>query len=229
MLKNILIYDGLDYMKKILALFLCAMILSSCTLAQKLGFDTYDYMSEKVVQLHANDGEVADEITEILGILTTDSTHLTTFENMTDAIREYRDAVLTYMLETNYLKYSGNTDMIERAAREYPEYNITQIIPQSEFEATMYRYFGGNVKITHKDGGKFKYLSKVSAYISPVMPTPDTLKTEITYLGETAKTYRVKFYVVSDTERSEEYFALIIKRDDGTLYIKKLLKSADME
>jgi len=133
------------------------------------------------------------------------------------------------MLETNYLKYSGNTDLIERAAREYPQYNITQIIPQIEFEATMYRYFGGNVKITHRDGGKFKYLSGIGAYISPIIPSPDILKTEITYIGETEKTYRVKFHVHSDIARSDEYFALIIKRDDGTLYIKKLLKSADLK
>lgn len=215
-------------MKKIITLILCTTMLSSCSLAQKLGFDTYDYMSETVTTLHDNNGDVADEVSEILDILTTDSVELITFDNMTDAIREYRDAVLTYMLETNYLKYSGNTELIERAAREYPQYNITQIIPQSEFEATMYRYFGGSVKITHKDGGRFKYLPGVSAYISSVMPAPDTLETEITYIGETDKTYRVKFRVHSDIAISDEYFALIIKRDDGTLYIKKLLKSADL-
>ncbi len=215
-------------MKKIILLILCTTMLSSCSIAQKLGFDTYDYMSEKVLYLHDNDGEVALELSEILDILTTDSIELPTFDNMTDAIREYRDAVLTYMLETNYLKYSGNTELIERAAREYPQYNITQIIPQGEFESTMYRYFGGNVKITHRDGGRFKYLSGVGAYISPVMPSPDVLSTEITYIGETEKTYRVKFRVHSDIARSDEYFALIIKRDDGTLYIKKLLMSADM-
>ena len=197
-------------MKKIITLILCATMLSSCSLAQKLGFDTYDYMSETVTSLHDKNGDVADEVSEILDILTTDSIELITFENMTDAIKSYRDAVLTYMLETNYLKYSGNTELIARAAREYPQYNITQIIPQSEFESTMYRYFGGSVKITHKDGGRFKYLSGVSAYISPVMPAPDTLETEITYIGETDKTYRVKFRVHSDIAISDEYFALII-------------------
>ncbi len=212
-------------MKKTVIITLCAIFLTSCGIAQKLGFDTYDYMSEKIINLHDTDGEVAEAVSEILDILITDSTELSTFENMTDAIREYRDEVLTYMLETNYLKYSGNTEMIERAAREYPEYNITQIIPQSEFESTMYRYFGGNVKITHKDGSKFKYLSKVSAYISPVIPSADVLTADISYIGETAKTFRVKFTVVSEESESEEYFALIIKRDDGTLYIKKLLKA----
>ncbi len=216
-------------MKRVLVLVICMTLLTSCGIAQRLGFDTYDYMSEKVFYLHDTDGEVADAVSETLDILTTDSMELSTFDNMTDAIREYRDAVLTYMLETNYLTYSGNTEMIERAAREYPEYNITQIIPQDEFEATMYRYFGGNVKLTHKDGSKFKYLQKVGAYISSVIPTESTLSADISYIGETEKTYRVKFTVVSGEERSNEYFALIIKRDDGTLYIKKLIKTADME
>ena len=70
-------------MKKILILFLCAAMLSSCSLAQKLGFDTYDYMSEKVVYLHDKNGDIASEVSEILGILTTDSIELKTFDNMT--------------------------------------------------------------------------------------------------------------------------------------------------
>ncbi len=216
-------------MKKVVICFLCAFILSSCGIAQKLGFDTYDYMSESVIDTHDTEGNTAEILSELLGILITDSTELATFDNMNDAIKEYRDAVLTYMLEANYLKYSGNTEMIARAVKEYPEYNITQIIPQGEFEATMYRYFGGNVKITHRDGSKFKYLSKVGAYISPVIPSESNLTTDITHIGETEKTYRVKFRVISDESKSEEYFALIIKRDDSTMYIKKLLKASDIE
>ncbi len=102
-------------------------------------------------------------------------------------------------------------------------------IPESEFEATMYRVFGGSVKLTHKSTEKFEYLDKVGAYISSVVPEDSGLKPDITYIGETEKTYRVRFYVASDEETvSDEYFALIIKRDDGTLYIKKLLMSSSV-
>ena len=93
----------------------------------------------------------------------------------------------------------------------------------------MYQYFGGDVKITHRDGEMFKYLSKVGAYISPVTPVSSGLEPQVTYLAETAKTYRVKFRVVAaegDDVDSPEYFALIIKRDDGTHYIKKLLEGS---
>lgn len=225
-------------MKKahIFVLILLLLSLSSCTLgdsiADKLGFDTYDYMGESINTVHAVDGETAEAVEGILEILVTDSTQLPTFDNMGDAIKSYNDAVLTHMLETGYAKYSGNVDLISKAVAAYPEYSITQIIPQSEYEATMYRYFGGDVKITHRDGERFKYLSKVSAYISLVAPTDSGLHPDITYLAETNKTYRAKFRVVADggeTMDSAEYFALIIKRDDGTHYIKKLLEGSTIQ
>ena len=204
-------------------------ILTSCGLLDKLGFDTYDYMGEEISQTHEIDSEKAVELEQLLDILITDSAALQTFEKMGDAIKAYRDAVLSYMLETGYSKYSGNTDLINKAEKEYPGYNITQIIPENEFEATMYRYFGGNVKITHTDGVKFKYLPSVGAYISSVAPENNGYTADITYLAETDKTYRVRFCIVSEDVKSDEYFALIIKREDGTLYIKKLLYSSEIE
>lgn len=210
----------------------CIFVLTSCSLADKLGFDTYDYMGEQVVKTHDINGKCAGMINEMLDVLITDKTVLPTFDKMNEAINEYRDAVLIYMLQEGYAKYSGNTELIEKAAAEYPEYTISQIIPVSEFEATMYRYFGGDVKITHRDGERFKYLPKVGAYISPAVTESAELTPEITELCETEKTYRVRFRVLSpspDSVESKEYFALIIKRDDGTLYFKKLLTSADVK
>lgn len=213
---------------------LLLLSLTSCTLsatiADKLGFDTYDYMGEKIVTVHETDGELSEKVEEILDILVTNSPYLSTFENMGEAIKLYNDAVLTHMLETGYSKYSGNVELINKATAAYPEYSITQIIPQSEYEATMYQYFGGDVKITHRDGEMFKYLSKVGAYVSPVTPAASGLTPDVTYLAETEKTYRVKFRVISENgdgeEAAPEYFALIIKRDDGTHYIKKLMDSS---
>lgn len=216
-------------LKKTLPIILFLWILTSCGLVDKLGFDTYDYMSEDIIRILDPESEKTEELENLLDILITDSPQLTTFESMGEAIKAYRDAVLSYMLETGYSKYSGNTELINKAAKEYPGYNITQIIPESEFEATMYRCFGGNVKITHSDGIKFKYLSGVGAYISSVFPEDSGYAPEITYLAETEKTYRIRFCVVSDENKSDEYFALVIKRDDGTLYIKKLLNSSDVK
>lgn len=217
---------------KILLLLVCLIslaMLSSCSLMDKLGFDTYNYMGESVTATHPADGDISDKLGELVGILVSDSPVLDTFNDMNGAIRCYRDEVLTYMLESGYSKYSGNTDLIGKAEDAYPQYHITQIIPAGEFEATMYRVFGGSVKLTHKDGEIFRYLDKVGAYISPVMPGGSELYPEITYIGETERTYRVRFFVSSNEGRmSDEYFALVIKRDDGTLYIKKLLAGSDV-
>ena len=85
---------------RLTAVLLSAVLLSSCTILDKLGFDTYDYMSESVFGTHEEDGETAQLLEEVLRILVTDSPELTTFEYMGDAIKAYRDAVLAFMLET---------------------------------------------------------------------------------------------------------------------------------
>lgn len=209
-------------------LILCGM-LNSCVLLDRLGFDTYDYMSEDVIGIHEPSDETAVMLEEFLMILVTDSPVLPTFEKTSEAIAGYRDAVLEYLLSSDYAKYSGNAALIERANGEYPEYQITQVIPEIEFEAAMYRCFGGDVMITHRDGNKFRYLRDVEVYIPMLAFYDSGYYADITSLSETEKTYRVKFRVKSDEDEngkaveSEEYFALIIKRDDGTLYIKKLL------
>lgn len=215
--------------KKAAAAVLClAMLTGLCGcgglagVADKLGFDTYDYMSETVHTTHEPDGALAKELADMIRILTPS---LAEFDSMREAIALYRDQVLTYMLESEYARYSGNMDLIEEASRAYPEYQVTQIIPAADFEATMYRYFGGTVKISHKDGSRFRYLKKVEAYISPSAPTSGTGVVNIHTLSETDKTYRVTFTVTQGDTESPLYFVLIIKRDDGTLYFKELKKA----
>ncbi len=209
--------------KTIAALAAVLCLLTSCApiteLVDKLGFDTYDYHSETVHTTHDPTGALADELSVMLRILTPT---LVEFDSMGEAIAAYRDPVLTHMLETEYARYSGNMALIEEAAKAYPEYQITQIIPAADFEATMYRYFGGSVKISHKDGDLFRYLKKVEAYISPSTPAPDLCEITMTSVEETLKTYRVRFTVTQGDTTSSPYFALIIKRDDGTTYFKEL-------
>jgi len=222
-------------LRNLFALVLFLGTLTSCGLLDRLGFDTYDYMSETVTKTHDAAGETAVVLEELLMILVTDSPVLPTFENMSGAITSYRDAVLEHLLASDYAKYSGNSKLIERAMKQYPEYQITQVIPELEFESTMYRCFGGDVMITHKDGNKFRYLPGVGVYI-PMLSFADSGYTaDITSLAETEKTYRVRFKVKSEPDEngkiteSEEYFALVIKREDETLYIKKLLHGSEVK
>ncbi|MBR4961887.1 MAG: hypothetical protein IKY52_13405 [Clostridia bacterium] len=219
--------------KRTLTAVLCLSVawsLCSCNavagIVDRLGFDTYDYMSETVHTTHEPDSGIAAELTEMIHILTP---NLTEFDSMREAIQAYRDTVLTYMLESEYARYSGNVALIEEAAKAYPEYQVTQIIPASDFESTMYRYFGGTVKISHKDGLRFRYLKKVEAYISPTAPAQGTDQVNILTVSETDKTYQVTFTVTAGDIVSPEYFVLIIKREDGTLYFKELRKLASAE
>ncbi len=219
--------------KCILTLFspvLLLCLLSGCSalteLVDRLGFDTYDYGSETVHTTHDPTGALAEELAQMLRILTPE---LREFDTMGEAIQAYRDPVLTHMLETEYARYSGNMDLIAEAAQHYPEYQITQIIPAADFEATMYRYFGGSVKISHRDGALFRYLKKVEAYISPSAPAPDLCEISILSLEETLKTYRVRFTVTQGEMTSDPYFVLIIKREDGTTYFKELTKETPAE
>lgn len=219
--------------KRILNAGVCFVMLwnlCSCTavtnLVDKLGFDTYDYMSETVHTEHTPDSAVAASLADMIRILTPS---LTEFDSMREAISAYRDQVLTYMLESEYARYSGNMELIEEAARAYPEYQVTQIIPAADFEATMYRCFGGTVKISHKDGTRFRYLKKVEAYISSSAPVTNVSEINILSVSETEKTYRVYFNVTQSGVVSDPYFVLIIKRDDGTLYFKELKKQQPME
>ena len=222
------------FLRTLTALVLLAGMLPSCGLLDKLGFDTYDYMSESVIRTHDANGETAAGIEELLMVLVTDSLVLTTFDNMGDAIPAYRDAVLEYLLVSDYAKYSGNTKLIERAMEKYPEYQITQVIPEIEFESTMYRCFGGDVMITHGDGNKFRYLPDAAVYVPMLATTRHGYYADVTALTETEKTYRVRFKVKSEPEaagtpvESDEYFALVIKREDGTMYMKKLFHGSDV-
>ncbi len=228
-------------LRRIFALVLLVQLLgtlgtlTSCGLLDRLGFDTYDYMSEPVIKTHDASGETAAMLEDLLLILVTDSPVLPTFGNMAEAITNYRDAVLEYLLAGDYAKYSGNAKLIERAVKEYPEYQITQVIPELEFESAMYRCFGGDVMISHEDGSKFRYLADAAVYI-PMLAVADSGYTaDVTSLAETEKTYRVRFRVKSEPDttgtvtESDEYFALVIKREDGTLYIKKLLHGNEVK
>ncbi|MBQ7599917.1 MAG: hypothetical protein IJU57_04485 [Clostridia bacterium] len=215
-----------------LLLFHLVIFLGSCSLydqlAEKLGYDTYDYLNEKVTAVLSPEGEEAGICRDVIRVLITGSGYLKTFENMGEAIEYYSDSVLTYMLENSYSKYSGNSELLKKAAEQYPELGITVLIPVSEYENTMYRFFGGDVKIINRDREKFMYLSRINAYTTMFQPEFSNLKADIIYISETERTYRVRFRAVAADEWDgivyPEYFALIIKRNDGTYYIKKLLE-----
>ncbi len=214
----------------LLCLFLC--FLFSCASASDkflgfLGYNTYDYNSEEAIENLEPQSETAEELKELVKPLLLDRTQLEDFSDPRQVSELYRDAVLNYLLNTNFAKYTGNLDMLKSAEKEYPYYSITTLIPEIDFEKTVYQFFGGDKSAKNASGAIFTYLDKVSAYTIVGQPLKNDYLIEATSLVETENTYKMQFFITNDGDISPLYMALIIKRDDGTRYIKCLEKIAD--
>lgn len=211
-------------------LLLCTLFpLTSCGAAEgllsRLGFDTHNYRGEKTTASHAPDSETARTLAELMRSLSVNSPFLTPFSGAREAAQSCRDAVLNRMLEQSYARYAGNTVLLAKAAQAYPHMQINVLIPADDFEAEVYARFGGSEKITNRDGVLFRYLDKIDAYTTAASPQLSAVVTEILTCEETERTYRLTFRNSLDDAESPVYFALIIKRDDGTLYIRELIES----
>ena len=205
---------------------LSLVMMSSCSLGDALlsamGFDTYDYESESVLEVLSADSEEIPPLVEMIRILTVNNPYMPEFDSSSEALNRCRDAILNYMLCTGFAKYMGNTDLIEKAQSDYPELRLISVIPAKDFENCVYTYFGGNTKVSHKSGELFKYLEKSEAYTAVTVPIESNIKVEVIKCEKTAKTYRLKFKCSLDGVESPVYNALIVNREDGSSYFKSL-------
>lgn len=220
-------------MKRIIVVLMlvCAMAaLSSCSVKNEflatLGFDTHDYEGEAVIQTYDGESEKAEEMREMIRTLSVNSPYIPTFDGSKDAVSKCRDSLLNYMLNTQYTKYTGNLDLLDKAIEEYPYLKVATVIPAEDFEDEAYRYFGGKQKVQNESGNLFTYLDKVSAYTTVTTPVESKIEIECIALEETINTFRFKFRCSLGDEISEDYFALIIKRADESCYFKYVEKNA---
>ncbi len=220
-------------MKRIIVvvlLVISVLSLSSCSVTNEflatLGFDTHDYEGEAVIQTYDNESEKTEEIREMIRTLSINSPHIPTFDGSKDAVSKCRDSLLNYMLNTQYAKYTGNLDLLDKAIEEYPYLKVATVIPAQDFEDEAYRYFGGKQKVSNESGNLFTYLDKVSAYTTVTTPVESKIEIECISLEETVNTFRFKFRCSLGEETGENYFALIIKRADGSCYFKYVEKIA---
>lgn len=203
----------------------CLLLLPGCAaegLMSLLGFDMHNYLGEETLAVLDVNGETAQTLAEMTRVLTVNTPQLTPFEGADEAADACRDAILNDMLETHYAQYAGNTALLSDAAKAYPQMQISVLIPAEDFEATVYRMFGGSQKIANRSGELFRYLDKIDAYTTAANPQTNNITTTVTYCEETERTYRLYFVNSLDGVTSPEYFALMIKRDDGSLYFKLL-------
>ena len=135
-----------------------------------LGFDTHDYEGEEVVETYDDDSEKAEELINMLEVLTVDTPRIAPFDGANEAMKTCRDAVLNYMLNREYAKYTGNIALMDQVKETYPQMQISAIIPADDFENFVYTYFGGKQKIKNITSTLFVYLEKVNAYITVAQP-----------------------------------------------------------
>lgn len=220
-------------MKRIIGVILlaaCVLSLCSCSVTNEflatLGFDTHDYEGEAVIQTYDNESEKTEEIREMIRTLSINSPHIPTFDGSKDAVSKCRDSLLNYMLNTQYAKYTGNLELLDKAIEQYPYLKVATVIPAQDFEDEAYRYFGGKQKVSNESGNLFTYLDKVSAYTTVTTPVESKIEIDCISLEETVNTFRFKFRCSLGEETGDDYFALIIKRADGSCYFKYVEKIA---
>jgi hypothetical protein len=185
------------------------------------GLDVNDYFSESAIRQLQPDGTTATVLSNMVGIIVSDSIHLTPFSGTAEAVRIYRDAILNDMLRDDYSRYTGNRQAIDNVSRAYPYLSTSTLIAKEEFENVVFRYFGGT-SVSHKSGDAFSYLSRAGYYTSPMQARECVAEVNILELYETEHTYRMQFILTANGESSDVYTAVFLKRNDGSCYWKAL-------
>lgn len=204
------------------ALLFC-VALGACTFYDVLGIDTHDYAAEEKIADLPLDGEIARTVTEQIPLMVQGTPYLTPFSTPAQAASLYRDSILCCILAGNYAKYNANTELIEAAKAYYPAYEIQTLIPAVDFESTVYRCFGGTASVDNASTKLFTYLAKVDAYVSVGIGVDTDAEITLTALYETENTYVCIFYNTMNGVRSDTYRLLLMKREDGSFYMKSLL------
>lgn len=197
-------------------------LLVSCSFGEIMPSGGTDYSNESVIGSAAENASVVSELSEIIYALTIDSIRLPEFSDTASAISKCGDSLLNHLLTTNYSRFSGNTSILREAAEKYPNLGITAAIGASDYEGALYKYFNHGGNIRHSDTLRFRYLSKIEAYIPAVQSIANSFSLDIVSIDETPNTYRMTFYCMGGDEVSPEYYAIFVKRDKGGCYIQSI-------
>ena len=212
----------------VLLLFLTALLLVSCVAGSNVlwvkglfGLDIADYAAEPTDRTHELDGGVSVVLCEGISVLVGDRLELRTFGGSAQAVELYRDEILDFMMRKSYVRYTGNADLISKAQAAYPHAVFTTVIPQKDFENTVFRYFGGNT-VEHGSGALYSYLDRSDCYTTVGGTRESRVEIQPTLIEETANTYRMEFRLTREGEESALYRAIFVKRTDGEPYLKAL-------
>ncbi len=213
----------------VVLLLLLSVFLVSCVAGSDMlwlrdifGVDVVNYDEEPTVQSCDINGETVKPLVDMLKSLTTaNSLSMPTFDTPSQAVSLYRDAILNDLLRENYLLYTGNNSVLSAVPTAYPGRTITTLIPESDFESAVTRYFGTS-SVRHKDGAVFEHLDKANGYTAPLQAWVSSVDVRLATIEETEHTYRMTFCLVDGWETSESYLAVFAKRDGGSCYLYSL-------
>lgn len=211
-----------------LLMLLCLAFLVSCMAGSDLhwirgvlGIGNQSYRSEPATATLERDAEPVRLLSDKLVTLAGNGVTLKPFSGASNAVRLYRDEILNAILLENYSEYIGNSAVLSSVRSTYPQLNVSTLIPERILENAVARDFGEG-KVSHRNGGRFCYLSRAGVYSLPTQPVTPTSSVEITLAEETAHTYRLYFTLLNGEERSEEYLATFVKREEACPYLDSI-------
>ena len=202
---------------ELLSLAMCLLAVSCADSGES------EYLAEEMTGKLEEGTDEWNSLEDMLPMLTVDSIEIPEFDSMHESINLFRDSVLNYLSCKNYRRYAGNSELLETLREEYPGLDPISAISKNEFEAEMYRAFGGKVKITHESTKLFTYLDRSYVYVPVTAPIEGGIDFTLLSAEETENTYRIEFAVTED-KNSSDYFAMLIKREDGSCYFSMVVK-----
>lgn len=216
----------------LLLLVLCATFFVSCIAgagnfmnAGTLEKNASVYLNEPMQAELAQDDARTLKMIEILEILPMGSVKLPSFENASELVSFYRDAILNDLLRDNYSLYTGNVTALEQTGGAYPHAVLTTAIPTSDFEKAVNRCFGFS-NVRHKSGEVYSYLNRSDVYTTVLQPWESDVELIFDRGEESEHAYRLYFTLVDDSGETASYCAVFAKRAQADLCLRMLKKIA---
>ena len=212
-------------------LILSSLMLCSCSggaydaFCSILGIDNTDYEGEDVISEITPDDGITAQLTSAACIVCYGDS-IVTFDSFNDHKTEYIDIILNYLTGTFYSRYCADKDMMDKFSEQYPELSVSALIPVSDYENTVYTYFGGARKAAVSSTALYSYLDKIDAFVL-LGQTPDVdVDCTVHELYETENTYRMTASFTKNNKSLGAYDFIFRKRDEGDPYIWRLQKSS---
>ncbi len=218
-------------MKKFVCLLCIAAMLTlvSCGELVKninavLGIDDHDYAAEPATGSPDVQSDAVKALAETAKVIAYGS-EILPFDSFSDVSDSYLDVVLNYLSSAYYPKYSSDKELLQRFSDEYPELNLSLLIPAEDYENTVYRCFGGNKKAIVRSTAMYSYLNRINAFMLVGQAPVSDVSVRVLSAEETENTYRLSVSFSRDGKNSDAYDLIFRKRGEDDAYIWRAVKS----